>query len=630
MIGRHATFAASLIACCWYGYAHAQSVLPDNPESTRLDLPNVTMLTARHAFNLTDTGTEPRSLAHLSSPPQSSVPSYNTRDDPQYTRDQASSYIAIDSWVYPALDRLIALGYIQTGSLAIRPFTRMECARLLAEAHILATDQTLVDDSDLASLLLSLDQEFAHESRVIDGDANTGGIVEQVYARYNGIAASPLRDSFHFGQTVYNDFGRPYGQGSNAVAGLSGHAEHGPFSIYLRGEYQHAASSPAYSASAQQTIEAFDSTTEGWQLSPGAAAPLPFNFNPASASRFRLIEGYAAVNLANWQISAGQQSLWWGPDRTTSLILSNNAAAMPMIRIGRATPAKLPGFLGYLGPLHFDAFFARQGGIHYVALGPKFVLDGNQSNALTPPPYLYGITFSVEPTKNLEVAFAHTVVFAGYGRPLTFGTFFHTFDVTGNGQAVDPGKRVTEFNFSYHVPGFRHSLLVYTEAMAWDDPVQGHFTARYALDPGVYLPKIPYINKLDLRLEGVYTDLPGLPETGYYYANAHYPQGYTNYGQILGSWIGRQGRGGEATTTYWLSSRTKAAATYRRMVANPVLLQGGNLTDVSGSFTWLINPRLEVSTVQQYERWRFPVLNESPRSNFSTTFQIQFLNRPRL
>ena len=40
----------------------------------------------------------------------------------------------LDSWVYPALERLAALGYLQTAYLGIRPWTRMECARLLEEA----------------------------------------------------------------------------------------------------------------------------------------------------------------------------------------------------------------------------------------------------------------------------------------------------------------------------------------------------------------------------------------------------------------------------------------------------------------------------------------------------------------
>jgi hypothetical protein len=552
-------------------------------------------------------------------------------DDVRPPRFKGSSYVPIDSWIYPTLDRLAALGYLQTSSTTIRPLTRLECARLAEEARILYGSDDVAQGNEIAeSLLDALDHEFAHELQITDGKTdNNGGMLESVYARYTGISGTPLRDSFHFSQTIVDDFGRPYGQGANVVSGLSGHAEYGPFAMYVRGEYQHGAANTAYSPAAQQAIVSYDQLNEAWTTAPGAALPGVFNYNPAAASRPRFIEAYVAVNLANWQISAGQESLWWGPDRTTSLILSNNAAAMPMIRIARSTPARLPGFLGHLGPFHFDGFLARQGGIHYVALGPTFILHGSENSAVTPPPYLWGVTFSIEPTRNLEFSFAHTTIFAGYGRPLTLGTFLHTFSKYGNAQAVDPGKRVTEFNLAYHVPGLRRQVLVYTEAMAWDDPIEGHFTERYALAPGVYLPQLPYVKKLDLRLEGVYTALPGIPEVGYFYANAHYPQGYTNYGQVLGSWVGREGRGGAGTSTYWFSPRTKAALSYRRMVANPVFLGGGNLTDLSGSFTWLLNPRLEVSTVQGYDRWRFPVLTAGPKSSYATTFQVQLLSRPR-
>jgi hypothetical protein len=547
------------------------------------------------------------------------------------TRYKASSYVPVDSWIYPTLDRLAALGYLQTGSTTIRPLSRLECARLIEEAHILYDSKDVAQSDDVAeSLLNALDHEFGHELRVTDGKAdNSGAALDSIYARYTGITGTPLRDSFHFSQTIVDDFGRPYGKGSNSITGFSGHAERGAFAIYARGEYQHGASNFSYSAATTQAIVAYDEYFESWTTAPGAALPGAFNYNPASASHPRFVEAYATVNLANWQISAGQQSLWWGPDRTTSLILSNNAAAMPMIRIARAAPAHLPGFLEKLGPFHFDAFLARQGGIHYVALGTTFILHGSPNTAVTPPPYIWGLTFSVEPTPNLEFSFAHTTIFAGYGRPFTLGTFFHTFSVEGNLQDIDPGKRVTEVNFSYHVPGLRRQLLVYAEAMAWDNPVQGHFTQRYALDPGIYLPRLPYVKKMDLRLEGVYTDLPGSIEGGYYYANAHYPQGYTNYGQVLGSWVGREGRGGTATSTYWFSPRTKATVSYRRMVANSGMVGGGNLSDVSGSFTWLPNSRLEVSTTQSYDRWRFLVISPEHKSSYAATFELKLLSRPR-
>src|SRR6266446_741626 len=43
-----------------------------------------------------------------------------------------SPYVPLDSWVYPVLDRLIALGYIHTAILGLRPWTRLECARLVS------------------------------------------------------------------------------------------------------------------------------------------------------------------------------------------------------------------------------------------------------------------------------------------------------------------------------------------------------------------------------------------------------------------------------------------------------------------------------------------------------------------
>src|SRR5256885_8934033 len=45
-----------------------------------------------------------------------------------------SSNVPWDSWMYPGIERLIALGYIKSGYLGIRPWTRLECARMIEEA----------------------------------------------------------------------------------------------------------------------------------------------------------------------------------------------------------------------------------------------------------------------------------------------------------------------------------------------------------------------------------------------------------------------------------------------------------------------------------------------------------------
>lgn len=533
------------------------------------------------------------------------------------TAYKASSYVPVEeSWIYPAFDRLAALGYLPSSSAILRPWTRLECARLLAEAH------STIDDPDETTvpLLTALDIEFRHETGVVDGERNRSAEIESAYSRVTGIAGTPLRDGFHFASTIVNDFGRPFGQGINSYDGLSGRAQFGPLAIYARAEYQYASSMPAYSAATQQ------------YLSPVLADDPPFGWNLrfGTTSRLRPVEVYAALSLANWQFSFGQQSLWWGPDRSTSLILSNNAEALPMFRIARVKPMILPGFLEKAGPVHVEMFMARQGGIHYVGLGSyvnggsTFTLYGSPDKALKPPPYLWGFAFTIKPSDYLEMGFGHTVIFAGYGRPLTLGTFFHTFSVDGNGQELDPGKRVTEFNFAYHPPFLRKSLVLYTEAMAWDNPVQGKFVGRYAFSPGIYIPRLPKLSKLDLRLEGVYTDLPKLPIQGYFYTNLRYPQGYTNYGQILGSWVGPQGIGGEGSTTYWFSPRTKASVSYRKIVSDTGYFEGGHRSDVSAKFFWTPNASMEVSGNLQYGHWNFPAVSATSKSDFSTTFQVRF------
>src|SRR5258708_913219 len=48
--------------------------------------------------------------------------------------NQGSPYVPLDICIYPALDRLIGMGMIDSGFAGMRPWTRNECVRLLQEA----------------------------------------------------------------------------------------------------------------------------------------------------------------------------------------------------------------------------------------------------------------------------------------------------------------------------------------------------------------------------------------------------------------------------------------------------------------------------------------------------------------
>ena len=71
--------------------------------------------------------------------------------------------------------------------------------------------------------------------------------VESVYSVARGISGTPLRDSYHLGSTIVNDYGRPYSNGFNNYSGASGYASFGRFLLYVRGEFQGAPSTAGYS-----------------------------------------------------------------------------------------------------------------------------------------------------------------------------------------------------------------------------------------------------------------------------------------------------------------------------------------------------------------------------------------------
>ena len=89
-------------------------------------------------------------------------------------------------------------------------------------------------------------------------------------------------------------------------------------------------------------------------------------------------------------------------------------------------------------------------------------------------------------------------------------------------------------------------------------------------------PTCPVVPKLDLRVEGVYTDLPagGALSHGFFYFNTRYLNGYTNQGQLLASWIGREGQGAQGWANYWFSARNRLQFNYRHQKVSQQFIPG--------------------------------------------------------
>jgi hypothetical protein len=303
--------------------------------------------------------------------------------------------------------------------------------------------------------------------------------------------------------------------------------------------------------------------------------------------------------------------MWWGPDRGGSLSFSDNAEPIEMLKLSRVAPVKL----GFLGPMYYDIYFGR--------------LNGHQ---FPPRPWTYGEKISFKPTPNLELGFSRTVVFAGQGiTPLTFSTFVHSyFSVTSEdkGTRRDPGKRQGGFNFSYRLPWVRDWATIYAEGLSTDDPSPLAAPRRAPWNPGIYFSHLPKLPKMDLRLEAVYTDVPTSRSVNgsFIYWDFIYHDDYTNSKNIIGDWIGREGKGFQTWTTYWFSPSTQLQFAYRNAkVAGDFIPQGETLHDGTVSLQTRIGKELMLSTSMQYEHLNAPILNLHQSSNVTTSIGLTFM-----
>jgi Capsule assembly protein Wzi len=100
---------------------------------------------------------------------------------------------------------------------------------------------------------------------------------------------------------------------------------------------------------------------------------------------------------------------------------------------------------------------------------------------------------------------------------------------------------------------------------------------------------------------------------------------YANKGNIIGDWIGREGQGIQAWTTYWFRPRNTLQFGYRHAkVAGDFIPSGETLNDGSAKLDWWVRYDLSVSGFLQYERWLAPLLAPSAQMNWTTSVQVTY------
>jgi hypothetical protein len=314
------------------------------------------------------------------------------------------------------------------------------------------------------------------------------------------------------------------------------------------------------------------------------------------------------------------------------MMFSDNAEPINMFRINRVSPLRLPSILGWLGPIRGEFFLGQFTG-HELLLSPSgLVAQFGQS--LNPQPFIHGQKLSFKPTRNFEFGVSRTTVYGGPGYPFTWHTFLRSLFSTANagtfGTPQKPGDRRSGVDFSYRLPGLRNWLTFYGDGFTEDQYSPIGYPDRSIWHAGLFLSRVPRIPKLDLRIEGVYSDNPlgGKIGPGYFYFNSTWIDGYTNKGYLVGSWIGRAGQGAQAWTNYWFSARNRLQFSFRHeKISQQFLPGGGSLTDAGVRGDYWLRSNLSFSASVQYERWLIPVIQ--PNESRNVTAAVEVLFRPQ-
>ena len=153
-------------------------------------------------------------------------------------------------------------------------------------------------------------------------------------------------------------------------------------------------------------------------------------------------------------------------------------------------------------------------------------------------------------------------------------------------------------------------MTVYADSEVHDDLSPADAPLRAAWRPGLYLSHLPHIPKLDLRAEAVTSDPPITNSTGgkFMYWEVIQRQGYTNSGQMMGDWDGREAKGGQGWIAYHLSSNEWIQVGLRDQKAAKDFIPGGTtLNDIDFQVAKRIHKDLEINANLTIEHWKAPI-----------------------
>ncbi len=421
------------------------------------------------------------------------------------------------SWIYDALEKIVLAGLADQTLLNTKPLSRMEAARIVAQAVNKIKKDQYGDYNHrvyLEELLYQLVKEFAAELAEIGINTPQNRKAQSRFYGFKPIDHIQLGGAYaNNPQKLVNNSGQSVNKGLNSVLTMDGRGHMGDIlSLYYQPEVSH---------------------------------------NKGS-DQVRLQVGYGKLTFWNTELEVGRDSLWWGPGFRGSMLFSNNAPPLDQIRIGSAEPFRLPWFLHYLGP------------IKVTGLVGQLERDRDLPHAL-----VGAYRISMAPTRFVELGLGRAFQFGGKGSGYGLKNVPYTLkqgvlQIGGGDQydALDRGNitnNLSSLDITVRIPNVDRYIFIARDMslygeMGVDD--SGRFFSHenesvfFMRKPGgligTYLTGFLGDPKLDFRFEYAST-------SDIQFTHGTYTSGFENGGSVLSHFIGTDGSEFYARLSRWIN-----------------------------------------------------------------------------
>lgn len=440
----------------------------------------------------------------------------------------ASNNIPIDSPVYSWLDKLASFGMIKSDFKGIRPFSKAEAARLLAEAEENRTGEGDVSGGPFVDGILSeLRQYLAREASLRDNAENA--------PRFAVRPVSGARLRYVYLEGTPRSYERPvHDPGGDRLFGITDTLR--PDNPYPSPTVGHGSEGTPLFENNEGIVYTKGHNLEfrlaGEAFAGGFASallePLVIHSTEGDDSRLLLNKGYLKVGGGGVELELGRDANWFGFGLRGNGILTNNARNFDLVKLSSPEPIDLK----YIGAIKYAFIFSRFEGT---------VTDGRERQ-----PYFFGAKLSVKPCRHFEGGLSLGRQQGGPGVSNSLGEWFRGL---WGGTDDDNSNSVAAFEFRIRLPFLRNSEIYFEDTFEDLPSAESYVT-------GFFIPRLTEDGKNDLRFE--YFRGHNILYTN----TSTFPQGYNYKGMPVGHSQGGATEDFFVRLGHWFSARNRLALDY--------------------------------------------------------------------